>query len=212
MQQHCLRIALRWGAIEEVEMAGGMVLDAIAQYVYHATFADFGGESRQELEAVDVLRVAGVGHSELLEGFGLGGVQEGEELWYIERVGAVVILRATSEIAGAAVVRGRLGHHTRRDGKTVRAGHVAHDQCFEALLARIGAHMAASSSTGAVSSLTSISSTASDSSSSGNHAAASRTSSSPVTTSATRRVRYSRSSSISRSRREIAKFSEPVSS
>ena len=48
-------------------------------------------------------------HRQLLERLGLGGAQEGEELGHIERLGAVVVLRAAGEIASAAVASGFSG-------------------------------------------------------------------------------------------------------
>ena len=82
--------------------------------------------------------VVRVGHRQLLEGLGLGGAQEGEELRHVERVGAVVVLRAAGDVAGAAVGRGRFGGRVRRDGQAIHAGHVPHDQRFEALFAGVG--------------------------------------------------------------------------
>ena len=71
--------------------------------------AQLGREPGQELQTVDVLRVIGIGDAQLLEGIGLRGAQEGEELDHVERVSTVEVLRAAGEVAGAAVGRGWLG-------------------------------------------------------------------------------------------------------
>ena len=139
VQRLGLGVARRRRAVEQVEVHRPVV-HALAQHVDDAALADLGGEAREELEAVDVLRVVRIGHRQLLERLGLGGAQEGEELRHVERVGAVVVLRAAGDVAGAAVGRRPLGDHVRRDGETVRAGHVPHDQRFEALLAGVGGH------------------------------------------------------------------------
>ena len=96
------------------------MLHALAQHVDDAALADLGREAGEELEAVDVLGVVRVGHRQLLERLGLGGAQEGEELRHVERVGAVVVLRAAGGVAGAAVGRRPFGDHVRDDGETVR--------------------------------------------------------------------------------------------
>ena len=53
MQRRCLGIALRRRAVEQVEVAGGMVFDALAQHVDDAALADLGRQPAQELDAVD---------------------------------------------------------------------------------------------------------------------------------------------------------------
>ena len=91
MQHLRLGVALQGCTVEKIEVAGGMVLNALTQHVDDAAFANLCGKARQEPETVDVLRVA---HNEpqLLERFGLSGTQEGEELRHLERVGTVVVL------------------------------------------------------------------------------------------------------------------------
>ena len=155
VQRLGLGVARRRRAVEQVEVHRP-VLHALAQHVDDAALADLAGEAGEELEAVDVLGVVRVGHRQLLERLGLGGAQEGEELRHVERVGAVVVLRAAGGVAGAAVGRRPLGDRVRDDGETVRAGHVPHDERFEALLAGVGGHTAASSSAASVSSLRSV--------------------------------------------------------
>ena len=86
------------------------------------------------------LGVVRVGQRQLLERLRLGGAQEGEELRHVERVGAVVVLGAAGGVAGAAVGRRWLGDLVRGGGETVRAGHVPHDQRFQALFAGVGGH------------------------------------------------------------------------
>jgi hypothetical protein len=103
-----LGVARRRRAVEQVEVQRP-VLHALAQHVDDAALADLAGEAGEELEAVDVLGVVRVGHRQLLERLGLRGAQEGEELRHVERVGAVVVLRAAGGVAGAAVGRRRLG-------------------------------------------------------------------------------------------------------
>ncbi len=93
VQRLGLGVARRGRAVEQVEMQRP-VRDALAQHVDDAALADLAREAGEELEAVDVLGVVHVGHRQLLERFGLGGAQEGEELRHVERVGAVVVLRA----------------------------------------------------------------------------------------------------------------------
>ena len=73
MQCRCLGIALGRRAVEQVEVAGGMVLNALAQHVDDATLADLSRKPAQELEAVQILGVMGIDHRQLLEGFRLRG-------------------------------------------------------------------------------------------------------------------------------------------
>ncbi len=116
----------------------------LAQHVDHAAFADLAGEAGQELEAIDVPGVVRVGHPQPLERLGLRGAQEGEELRHVEGVGAVVVPRAAGGVAAAAVGRGRFGGRVRRDGQAIHAGHVSHDQGFEAFFTGVGgAHISA---------------------------------------------------------------------
>ena len=91
-----LGVARRRRAVEKIEVHRP-VLHALAQHIDDAAFADLGREAGEELQAVDVLGV--IGHRQLLERLGLGSAQEGEELGHIERLGAVVVLRAAGEVA-----------------------------------------------------------------------------------------------------------------
>ncbi len=140
-----LGVARRRRAVEQIEVHRP-VLHALAQHIDDAALADLGREAGEELEAVDVLRVVRVGHRQLLERLGLGGAQEGEELRHIERVGAVEVLRAAGEVASAAKRLASPPTESGSDGETIHAGHVPHDERFEALLAGVGGHATASSS------------------------------------------------------------------
>lgn len=82
----------------------------------------------------------GIGHRQLLERIGLGDAQEGEELRHVERMGAVVVFWAPSEIAGAAIRRGRLGDTIRHDDEAIHAGHVTHDERFKSFFAGVRGH------------------------------------------------------------------------
>ena len=195
-------VALGGGAEEEAEVEGAVV-DAEAQDVNDAAAGDFRGEAGEEFEATDVLRVGGIGEGEFVEGVGLGGEEEGEDLGDVEGVGAVEVFGTAGEVADTGGIGGRRGGGG-RDVQTVEAGEVADDEGFETLFGGVGCHAASSSGTSR-SSVSSMSSMASGRASSGSCAAAWRTSSLPVTTSAIRRVRYSRRSSISRSRRDMAR-------
>ena len=141
VQRLCLGVALGGCAVEQIEMPGRMMLNALAQYVDDAALADLGRDATEKFEAVDVLGVIGIGHCQLLEGLGLGDAQESEELRHVKRVGAVVILCAACEVASAAVGRGRFGDPVRHDGKAIHAGHVAHDERFESLFAGVRGHL-----------------------------------------------------------------------
>ena len=143
-------VARRGRAVEQVEVQRP-VRHALAQHVDDAAFADLGRKARQELAAVDVAGVVGVGQRQLPESFGLGAAQEGEELRYVERVRAVVVPRAAGDVAGAAVGRAHLCGGVRGDDKAIDAGHVAHDQTLQALLAGVGSrHAQTCASTGGV--------------------------------------------------------------
>ena len=124
-------------AVEEVEVQRPM-LDALAQHVNHPAFADLSRKPGEQFEAVNVLRVIGVRERQFRERRGLRGTQESEELRHIERMGAVVVLRAAGGIAGAAVRRLSLGNTVRRHAKAIRPRHVAHDQGFESFFAGVG--------------------------------------------------------------------------
>ena len=182
------------------------VLDALAQHVDDAALADLGREAGEELEAVDVLGVVRVGHRQLLERLGLGGAQEGEELRHIERVGAVVVLarcrRSSRCRRTAAVVRRPCSGVTARPSVPVMCRMMSVSRPFSlvsVVIRRPPRQRLRSRRSGRCRPRRCRAAA-----SSGSRAAASRTSSLPVTTSATRRVRYSRRSSISRSRREMA--------
>ena len=75
------------------------MLHTLAQHVDNAAFADLGREASEKLETVDVLGV--VANCQLLERFKLGDAEESQELGYIERVRAVIVLRAAGEVASA---------------------------------------------------------------------------------------------------------------
>ena len=138
-------VARRGCAVEEIEMQGAVV-HTLAQHVNDAALADFVGEAGEKLLPVDVFRVLVIGDAEFLERFRLCGVQELEQLRHFERVGAVVVLGIAGEPARAGRLGGRkgigrLGDQALGHGrKAVRAGHVAHDQHFEAFLGDVGAH------------------------------------------------------------------------
>ena len=161
---------------------------------------------------VDVFRVLVIDHAEFLECFRLGGLQELEKLRHIERVGAVVVFRISGEPAAAGgflrrdCVRRFRGDAIGCEDQPIRAGHVLHDQRLQSLLADVGAHASCSSSMSSASSLSSETDVAGSSACAGRSRAAVRTSSLPVTTSATSRVRYSRSNSISRSAASMDEF------
>jgi hypothetical protein len=89
----CLGVARRRRAVEEVEVACGMVLNPLAQHVDDPTFADLSRKTLEEFEAVDVLGVVHIRYRQRLDCLGLGIAQEGEELRHIERVGAVVTVQ-----------------------------------------------------------------------------------------------------------------------
>jgi len=166
-------VAFRGRAVEEIEVHRPVV-DSFAQHVNHAAFADLRRETREELETINVFGIVHVGERELLKGIGLRSNQKCEELWHVERVGTVVVLRRAREVAGATVWSVRFSLQVRRDRSPVGAGHVTHYDCFEALLGDVGGHTTTSSSEGSISSLKSAaSSEISSAVSSGNRAAAS---------------------------------------
>src|SRR5690606_33698917 len=212
-----LHVAGRRRAVEEVEVVRP-VLEPVAQHVDGAALADLALESRQELAPRRPVpaEIEGVGHLRLRF------VEEGRELGEVHAVLAVVVFgmpaHPSRSVGGRPLTDGVGLHRPRIAG---RAGQRRADQPLETALGGVGGHGSASAGTWSVSSArassaspsASISSSGSGSSaSSGNRAAASRTSSLPVTTSAIRRVRYSRRRSISRWARSIAFSRSTVSS
>jgi hypothetical protein len=142
VQRLGLEIARRRRTVEKVEVASGVVLDSLAQHVDDAALADLAGQTLEELQAVDVPGVIRVADRQPFERSRLGDAQEGEELRRVERMRAVVVAGAAGGVAAATVGRWPFGDAVRERGKTVRAGHVSHDQRFEAFLAGVGGHAA----------------------------------------------------------------------
>ena len=178
--------------VEQVEVVLAM-LEAGAQHVDRAAPCDLALQPREEVSP----RRAVVREVERFRDLALGRLEEHRELDEVDRIRAVVVVWAAFDPAPLAIRTGGLGYAT-ADGRC-HARHRRDNQAFEAKLARIGGHGATSSSSGAnssavASSISMMSSRAAESTP-GNPAAASLTSSLPVTTSATRRVRYSRSRS-----------------
>ena len=139
-------IARRGSTIEQVEMQGAVV-QALAEYVNDAALADFVGEPGEELLPVDILGILVIRYGELLERLRLRRVQEAEQLRHVEGMGAVVVLGIAGEPAraGGLGCREGIGRFRPADRRTlgqgrkaVSAGHVPHDQRFEALLGGVG--------------------------------------------------------------------------
>jgi hypothetical protein len=120
------------------------VVHALAQHVNDSALADLVGETGEELLPVDVLAVPIVGDAQFPERLRLRGLQELEQLRHFECVGAVVILGVAGKPARTSGLGGGKGIGRFRDhalgGKhqPIRAGHVPHDQRFQAFLAGIG--------------------------------------------------------------------------
>ena len=87
-----------------------------------------------------------VGNSELLESIGLRGPQEGKELRHVERMGTIIALGHAGDIATSTAASSLSPPWPGSDSEAVPAGHVAHDERFEAFFACVGCHAATSSS------------------------------------------------------------------
>src|SRR5690606_31780282 len=198
-----LHVAGRRRAVEEIEVVRP-VLEPVPEHVDRAALRDLALEPGQELapRRPVLAEVEGVGHLRLRL------AEEGRELGEVHAVFAVVVFRSAADptraVGGRPLADGVGLHRPRITG---RAGQRRADQPLETALGGVGGHASTSSGTASVSSApassvspsASISSSGSGSStSSGSRPAASRTSSLPVTTSAIRRVRYSRRRAISR--------------
>src|SRR5690606_10153876 len=204
-----LHVAGRRRAVEEVEVVRP-VFEPLTQHVDGAAPADLPLKTSQELAPRRPVpaEVEGVGHLRLRL------AEEGRKLGEVHAVLAVVVLGMpadpSSAVGGRALADGLDLDRPRIAGRT---GQGRTDQPFKATLGGIGGHVSASSiissasptPASSASPSASVSSSGSGSSiSSGSRAAASRTSSLPVTTSAIRRVRYSRRRSHSRDARRMA--------
>ena len=102
VQSGSLCVAFRGCAVEKVEVKGPM-LNALAQHINHASFADFGGEAGKKLEAIDIPRFVRLCHGKLCELLWLCGTQKGEELRNIKRVCTVILFWSTRDISGSAI-------------------------------------------------------------------------------------------------------------
>ena len=210
-----LLVARRGRAVEEVEMVRA-VLQALAQHVDGAALGDLTLQASEELAPVGLSWSRSRGSAT----FGCVVAQEGPKLNEVHAVLAVVVTWVAADPTSA--VSGRpLTHLTGRIGTLItgRAGQRCANQPFKTtsrwcrsshfsllmggfeVVGRVCLYLARESAS---------SSASGSSASSGNCAAASRTSSLPVTTSAIRRVRYSRRRSISFSVRAIAASSPDV--
>jgi hypothetical protein len=96
------------------------MVDALAEHVDDAPFADFARKAGEKLVAIDVLCVVAVTHAKLGKGIGLCGKEEGKQVMGVDGVLAIVVVRTTSCIAGTPIcgrglwrhdVRARLSHH-----------------------------------------------------------------------------------------------------
>ena len=164
------------------------VPDAVAQHVDGATLVNLTLQPGQELAP----RWTVLGQPQRFRNLRLGGSQEGGELNQVQAVLAVVVMEASAAPAHAAVARRRYRRGPRHERLAGMPGQRRTDEAFEPPFGGVGGHASTSSA------VESSSSSAARGSTLGSAAAASRTSSLPVTTSAIKRVRYSRMKSLSR--------------
>ena len=140
VQRRRLGVALRWRAVKQVEVPGGMVLHPLAQHVHHAPAADFRRQPGQELLPNDVAGVHVIQNAEFPEGGRLGDLQELEQLGHVQRIGAVVVLRISRQPSGALRQRDLRHDAFGRRFQSRRTGQVPEDQRFKALFANISRH------------------------------------------------------------------------
>ena len=194
------RVVRRGRSVEEIQVVRP-VFDAVAENVDRAPPADLALKTRKELAP----RWAVFSQAERLGHPRLRVTQERRKLDQVHAVLSVVVARIPAGPAGT-VGRRALSYLVLRCWVAGKPGQCCADQSFEAAFGGVGRHTSAFSGEhrGQRWSLRSSSweisrssSGSGASTSSGNRAAASRTSSFPVTTSAMRRVRYSRASMTS---------------
>ena len=198
-----LGVARRRRAVEQVELVRP-VLDAVAQHVDDAALADLALQAGQELAP----RRAVLVEVERLGRLGLGGLQEGAELRQVDAVLAVVVLGLAADPAGrrrspAARARSPALRRVAGRGRSApcRSGVRGPSRWCRSFMLRPprGRRRGRRPRPRRLRSASPPRRAApAPRASSGSRAAASRTSSLPVTTSAIRRVRYSRRRSISR--------------
>ena len=137
MALHRLSVLWRRRAVKEVKAQSPM-LDSVAQHIDHTTPRDLTLQACEELLPRHSLAVLKVPYPELGKLLGLRLAQKPEKLLHIHRILAV-ISRAVARNPAGTLRMWPLGEiFGFPAGEAVHAGHVAHDQSFEAFFGSVG--------------------------------------------------------------------------
>ena len=117
------------------------MLDTVAEHINHATPGDFALQAGKKLLPGQSVGVPIIPDAEPGPFFRLGGDEKGEEVLEIHR--ELAVIRGGLPRIPTAAARDRWGISegpSPAGDHAVRAGHVPHDQRFEAFLGGVGWH------------------------------------------------------------------------